>query len=150
MDASNMELLDRRGWTVLEASSEEPKEGDWGNSGLKEACIDGNIGTFWSTDWAQSHPQPPHWISFDLGQSVYIQGFAIQARKEGNDGPKVVVFEVSEDGSTWINAGEFKDIPAAGEYRSFLPQAVTGRFVKLTITAVNGGPHVTVSEFNLF
>ncbi|WP_294587833.1 discoidin domain-containing protein [uncultured Bacteroides sp.] len=150
MDASNMELLDRTGWTVLGASSEESKEGDWGNSGLKEACIDGSINTFWSTAWEQSHPQPPHWITFDLGQSTAIQGFAIQARKEGNDGPKVVKFEVSDDGQNWTNAGEFKDIPAAGEYRTFLPQAVTGHFVKITITAVNGGPHVTVSEFNLF
>lgn len=150
MDASNMELLDRTGWTVPGASSEEPKEGDWGNSGLKEACIDGSINTFWSTAWEQSHPQPPHWITFDLGQSTAIQGFAIQARKEGNDGPKVVKFEVSDDGQNWTNAGEFKDIPAAGEYRTFLPQAVTGHFVKITITAVNGGPHVTVSEFNLF
>ena len=150
MDASNMELLDRTGWTVLAASSEEPKEGDWGNGGLKEACIDGTINTFWSTAWEQSHPQPPHWITFDLGQSTYIQGFTIQARKEGADGPKVVVLEVSDDGQSWTNVGEFKDIPAAGEYRSFLPQAATGRFVKLTLTAVNGGPHVTVSEFNLF
>ena len=150
VDASNMELLDRSGWTVLAASSEEPKEGDWGNSGLKEACIDGTINTFWSTAWEQSHPQPPHWITFDLGQSTSIQGFAIQARQEGADGPKVIVLEVSDDGQSWINVGEFKDIPVTGEYRSFLPQTVTGRFVKLTITAVNGGPHVTVSEFNLF
>lgn len=150
MDASNMELLDRKEWSVLAASSEEPKEGDWGNGGLKEACIDGTINTFWSTAWEQNHPQPPHWITFDLGQSAYIQGFAIQARKEGADGPKVVVLEVSDDSKSWTNVGEFKDIPAAGEYRSFLPQPATGRFVKLTITAVNGGPHVTVSEFNLF
>lgn len=150
MDASNMTLLDRTGWMVLDASSEEPKEGDWGNSGLKEACIDGSIGSFWSTAWDQSHPQPPHWITFDLGKPTYIQGFAVQARKEGYDGAKVVIFEVSDDGQNWENAGELKDIPAAGEYRSFLPQAVTGQFVRLTITAVNGGPHVTVSEFNLF
>ena len=150
MDASNMELLDRTGWTVLAASSEEPKEGDWGNVVLKEACIDGTINTFWSTAWDQSHPQPPHWITFDLKKPTYIQGFAIQARREGYDGPKVVILEVSEDGQNWTNAGEFKDIPAAGEYRTFLPQAVTGQLVKLTITAVNGGPHVTVSEFNLF
>lgn len=150
MDASNMELLDRSGWTVLAASSEEPKEGDWGNGGLKEACIDGTINTFWSTAWEQSHPQPPHWITFDLGRSTQIQGFAIQARKEGNDGPKVVMLEVSDDGQSWANAGEFKDIPATGEYRSFLPQTITGRYVKITISAVNGGPHVTVSEFNLF
>lgn len=148
MDASNMELLDRTGWTVLDASSEEPREGDWGNSGLKEACIDGSLRTFWSTPWGS--PQPPHWITFDLGKPVNIQGFAIQARREGYDGAKVLVLEVSDDGQNWTHAGEFKDIPAAGEYRSFLPKAVTGRFVKITITAVNGGPHVTVSEFNLF
>lgn len=47
MDASNMELLDRTGWETLSASSEEPKEGDWGHSGLKEACLDGDLNTFW-------------------------------------------------------------------------------------------------------
>ncbi|MDE6528074.1 MAG: DUF1735 domain-containing protein, partial [Muribaculaceae bacterium] len=37
-DASGAVLFDRSNWTVLEASSEEPREGDWGHSGLKEAC----------------------------------------------------------------------------------------------------------------
>lgn len=66
IDASTMTLLDRSGWTVLDASSEEPREGDWGHSGLKEACIDGDMNTFWSSDWSTSHPQPPHWIMVDL------------------------------------------------------------------------------------
>lgn len=150
IDASNMELLDRSAWTVLEASSEEPREGDWGHSGLKEACIDGDLNTFWGTDWATSHPQPPHWIVFDLGAETDIQGIAIRAREEGYDGPKVLTLEVSDNGEDWTNAGDFKDIPAKGEFRSFLPEVVKGRFVKVIITAVNGGPHVTVSEFNLF
>ena len=150
MDASQMELLDRSAWTVLEASSEEPREGDWGHSGLKEACIDGDLNSFWGTDWATSHPQPPHWIVIDLGASTHIQGVAIQAREEGYDGPKTMYLEVSDNGTDWTNVGDFKDIPAAGQFRSFLPEAADGRFVKLTITSVNGGPHVTVSEFYLF
>lgn len=150
MDASQMELLDRSAWTVLEASSEEPREGDWGHSGLKEACIDGDLNSFWGTDWATSHPQPPHWIVIDLGASTHIQGVAIQAREEGYDGPKTMYLEVSDNGTDWTNVGDFKDIPAAGQFRFFLPEAADGRFVKLTITSVNGGPHVTVSEFYLF
>ena len=145
-----MELLDRTSWTVIEASSEEPREGDWGHSGLKEACIDGDIDTFWGTDWSTSHPQPPHWLVIDLGETTHIQGFAIQAREEGYDGPKTMYLEVSDNGTDWINVGEFKDIPSAGQYRSFLPEAADGKYVKFTITSVNGGPHVTVSEFNLF
>lgn len=150
LDASSMQLLDRSGWTVLDASSEEPREGDWGHSGLKEACIDGDIDTFWGSDWATNHPQPPHWIIVDLGKTTHIQGVAVQAREEGYDGPKTMYLEVSDNGSDWIMAGDFKDIPAAGQYRSFIPEAVDGRYVKLTITSVNGGPQVTVSEFNLF
>lgn len=150
MDASAMELLDRTGWTVLEASSEEPREGDWGHSGLKEACLDDDLNTFWGSDWATTHPQPPHWIIIDLGASTHIQGVAVQAREEGYDGPKTMYLEVSDNGTDWTMAGDFKDIPAAGQYRSFIPEAVDGRYVKLTITSVNGGPQVTVSEFNLF
>ena len=150
MDASNMELLDRTGWEALSASSEEPKEGDWGHSGLKEACLDGDLNTFWGTDWSTQHPQPPHWIVIDLKKTTHIQGFACQAREEGYDGPKEVTVEVSDDNATWTVAAKFKDIPAQGEFRSFLPAAVDGRYLKVTITAVNGGPHVTVSELNLF
>ncbi len=162
MDASNMELLDRSSWRVLAASSEEPHEGDWGHSGLKEACIDGDLNTFWGTDWATSHPQPPHWIVIDLGASTHIQGVAIQAREEGYDGAKTMTLEVCDDNAVWSDtgaewnsaawqtAGDFKDIPAAGQYRSFLPSATDGRYIRLTITSVNGGPHVTVSELNLF
>ena len=150
LDASSMTLLDRSAWTVLEASSEEPREGDWGHSGLKEACIDGDINTFWGSDWATSHPQPPHWIVVDLGKETHIQGVAVQGREEGYDSPKTMSLEVSDNGTDWTMAGEFKDIPAAGQYRSFIPEAADGRYVKLTITSVNGGPHVTVSEFHLF
>lgn len=150
LDASSMTLFDRSGWTVLEASSEEPREGDWGHSGLKEACIDGDLNTFWGSDWATNHPQPPHWIIVDLGKTTHIQGVAVQAREEGYDGPKTMYLEVSDNGSEWSMAGEFKDIPAAGQFRSFIPEAVDGRYVRLTITSVNGGPQVTVSEFHLF
>lgn len=150
LDASSMTLLDRSGWTVLAASSEEPREGEWGHSGLKEACIDGDLNTFWSTDWSTSHPQPPHWITFDLGENTHIQGIAIRAREEGYDGAKTMNLEVSDNGTDWTLAGEFKDIPAAGQYRSFIPEAVDARFVKLTITSVNGGPQLTVSEFYIF
>lgn len=150
IDASRMELFDRAEWEVTGVSSEEPKEGDWGNSGLKEACLDGNPGTFWSTAWELERPQPPHWIVIDLKQSFSIRGFACQARKEGADGPKAVTIEVSEDNRNWRTAASFEDIPAQGEFRSFFPEAVTGRYLKVTITAVNGGPQVTVSELNLF
>lgn len=150
MDASNMELLDRKGWVALSASSEEPKEGEWGHSGLKEGCLDGDMNTFWATDWSNQHPQPPHWIVIDMKQSVHIQGFACQARDEGYDGPKELTLEVSDDNVTWTIAAKFKDIPAQDEFRSFLPEAADGRYMKITITAVNGGPHVTVSEINLF
>lgn len=150
MDASSAALFNRSGWTVIAASSEEPREGEWGHSGLKEACIDGDTDTFWGSDWATDHPLPPHWIVFDLGEELKISGFAIQARAEGSDGPKELTMEVSGDGQTWIHAGDFQDIAEKGEHRSFLPGAVTGRYVRVTITAVHGGPHVTVSEFNLF
>lgn len=150
MDASGAALFDRRDWTVTAASSEEPHEGDWGHSGLKEACIDGDTNTFWSTDWSTDKPQPPHWIVFDLGEELKISGFAIQAREEGSDAPKNITLEVSSDGKTWNMAGEFNDLEAKGENRSFLPRSVNGRYLRLTITAVHGGPHVTVSEFNLF
>lgn len=150
LDASTMTLLDRSGWTVLDASSEEPREGDWGHSGLKEACIDGDLNTFWGSDWATNHPQPPHWIVVDLGKTTHIQGVAVQAREEGYDGPKTMYLEVSDNGTDWSMAGDFKDIPSAGQFRSFIPEAVDGRYVRLTITSVNGGPQVTVSEFHLF
>lgn len=150
MDPSGATLLDHNKWKVLAASSEEPREGEWGNSGLKEACIDDDLSSFWSTAWDASHPEPPHWIEFDLGEEVKISGFAIQPRKEGADGTKEMTLEVSNDRISWKPAGEFKDIEPRGEYRSFLPGSVTARYVRLTITAVHGGPHVTVSEFNLF
>lgn len=150
IDASNMELLSRTGWEVLDVSSEEPREGEWGNSGLKEACIDDDINTFWSTAWNESHPMPPHWIVIDMKEGVDAQGFSIRARKEGSDAPKELTVELSEDNENWIVAARFKDIPSQGEYRSFFPQPTFGRYLKITITAVNDGPHVTVGELALF
>ncbi len=149
-DPSGATLFDRSGWIITGVSSEEPREGEWGHGGMKEHCIDGDINTFWGTDWATDHPLPPHWITFDLGEELKISGFAIQAREEGSDGPATITLEVSNDGENWTDAGQYEDITARGEHRSFLRKPVTGRYVKLTITEVHGGPHVTVSEFNLF
>ncbi|NDV60140.1 hypothetical protein D0T85_18785 [Bacteroides sp. 519] len=150
MDASNMVLLDRSKWEVLEASSEEPREGEWGNSGLKEACIDGDNRSFWGSAWSDSHPQPPHWIIIDMKEKVEAQGLSIRARREGYDAAKELTVEVSDDNENWTVAAKIKDITAQGEFRAFFPEPVTGRYLKVTITAVSGGPHVTVSELALF
>lgn len=52
MDVSNMELFDCIGWEVLSVLFEELKEGDWGYSGLKEVCLDGDLNIFWGIDWS--------------------------------------------------------------------------------------------------
>lgn len=97
---------DKTAWTVIDFDSQEPKEG--GNpNGLARATIDGDLSTFWHTAWDLSKPTYPHFFTIDMGKTVNITTFQVFRRQGNGSGQTKHQFFVSEDGTTWIDAGTF-------------------------------------------
>jgi len=151
IDASDMILLDRKGWKIVDVSSEE-LNGEGANNGAAKYAFDGNGETFWHTQWQGGEPMPPHHITVDMGREVELKGFSYLTRNFGGAWPKECTIEVSKDGTNWEVAANFTGLPAAGatEFRSFFPNAVDARYFKMTITSGYGGTSTHVAEINVF
>lgn len=61
-DKSTVAKADKTGWTAT-ADSETPD--GWENTGKGSATIDGNINTYWHTDYSVVVPYP-HWVLIDM------------------------------------------------------------------------------------
>jgi len=73
--------LDRTGWTVAYADSEERD----GENGKAENAIDGEAETFWHTQWQKAAPTHPHYLVLDLGRSRAFAGFRYLPRPGDKD-----------------------------------------------------------------
>ncbi|MCQ5209109.1 discoidin domain-containing protein, partial [Bacteroides thetaiotaomicron] len=59
--------LERTGWEAIDCSAERADDG-----GGKAAVLDGNLSTYWHSQWGQEAPLP-HWILIDM-KKVYEIG----------------------------------------------------------------------------
>ncbi|HLU94674.1 MAG TPA: DUF4998 domain-containing protein [Membranihabitans sp.] len=103
-------LTDKSKWTITEVDSEEPAEGNADNphNGLAIAAIDGNLGTFWHTQWQSSQPDYPHYFILDLGET-YNVGAVESFRRRGNGSAQnLVQILISEDHENWMDKGTFE------------------------------------------
>ncbi|MBR8535074.1 DUF4959 domain-containing protein [Carboxylicivirga sediminis] len=99
------EQIDRTGWAVVDFSSEEPAEG--APNGLVTASFDGELGTFWHTQWNGGSPDYPHWFIIDMGQQVAVSKFECYRRQGDSRGQTKIQLLGSVDGITWTDYGEF-------------------------------------------
>ena len=102
--------LDHSGWSIVGCDSEEPKEAEWSDSpiaGLAQAAIDGNLTTFWHSQWDKAQPGYPHWFIVDMGREYVISSFVCSSRQGNNGGQTEHKFEVSLDGNNWSDMGTF-------------------------------------------
>lgn len=151
-DVNDMPFADRSQWTVIDFSSEEAN-GEGANNGRAIFAFDGDNGTFWHTQWNGGEPQPPHYVTVDMGTEQRMLGFSYMSRNHGAAWPQEIMMETSMDGDKWEDAGTYSDLPASGgtEFRTYFSGFKNARYFKLTISAVYGGSWSTaVAEINAF
>ena len=136
--------------------------------GALENLFDGNIGTFWCTQWSAAKPNPPHVLTIDLKDVYEVHGVALTARVDLTDGMVSKIrhgmvhkcdISMSYDNLTWIPAGEFQNPFITGknpETQIFFDQAFHGRYIKINVTSCydeNGAVgfyQCGLGEFNLY
>ncbi|MGQ7869840.1 DUF4998 domain-containing protein [Sunxiuqinia sp. sy24] len=118
--------IDRSDWAVTDLSTEEPAEG--GNpNGLAIAALDGDLGTYWHTQWSGGSPGYPHFFVVDMKEQVKI--LAVECfRRQGDDrGQTKYKIHTSDDGINFEEQGtfDFDNTSDAGQVvsLSFMPEA---------------------------
>ncbi len=132
VDLSNYPYeLGKDDWTVESYSSQVATQ-------PVENAIDGDNNTYWESLSSADGQDYPHEFVIDMHNQVLISQFIAIRRTSNFDGPRVVQFLVSNDGSTWTDLGEhtFKyyykdpqkyDVDTDGvSYRYFKFVAVSG------------------------
>jgi beta-galactosidase len=86
---AELNLLDDKGatisrakWKIPYVDSEELDSED----GRAENMLDGDIGTFWHTEWGNAQPKHPHAVIIDLGEVKTIGGIRFSPRSDGSHG----------------------------------------------------------------
>ncbi|GAB3654071.1 DUF1735 domain-containing protein [Echinicola sediminis] len=134
------EAFDRSEWSILDVSSEEVV-GEGENNGNAKHALDGDIGTFWHTQWYGASPGLPHVIAVDMAESRLLSGFSFVQRQNRSSGNVNEIFiELSEDGENWqqveLFPGNLPDDNANNHV--FLKSPQNARYFRVTITSTHG------------
>jgi hypothetical protein len=120
------EKIDKTNWEIVDFSTEEPAKG--GGNGVASAAIDGDINTFWHTQWSGGSPGYPHFFTVDMKEIVKIN--KIETFRRSGDARGQTRFEIhtSIDGVSYTSQGAFNYDPnaASQSYQlASLPMRVT-------------------------
>ncbi|WP_316816353.1 BT_3987 domain-containing protein [Pedobacter nyackensis] len=130
-------IMDKTAWSLVDVSDEETV-GEGPNNGRAIFAIDASSDTYWHTVYRPVALPPPHWLEVDTKTAHLFHGFKIKGRSDADSGnPSNITVELSDDGQTWVNAGEFT-LANKLENSIYLPEFKTARYFKLTITATHG------------
>jgi hypothetical protein len=127
--------VDKTGWTIAEFSSEEAS-GEGADNGQAKHAIDTNSETFWHTQWDGAQPPYPHSITINLNTDQIIKGFTFLHRTAKYNGrPKEITIEISTDGTTFENLGDFTLNDNTAKQLIELITPVTAHYYKLTVAS---------------
>jgi hypothetical protein len=152
----DVQEVDKSDWTIDSFSSEEAS-GEGANNGQAKHAIDGNSETFWHTQWNSRQPTYPHSITINLNTEQTIKGFTFLPRSNKYNGrPKEISIEISNDGTTFENLGNFTLGDGTVKQLIELNTPVSANYFKLTVSSgyKEGGSEAVffthISEINIF
>lgn len=133
------------GCVVYDTDSEETINADMG----KEKAADGDLNTYWHTNWYDDNTTHPHFITIDLGQQRDLVGFSYQGRQTGTTGMVKDYVLFGWDGSSWqeLSRGSFQKstLKQSVDFDSFRSRYLYFR----TLSEVDGKRWASVAEFTV-
>ena len=135
-------------WTVFYVDSEELIGGSYPATN----AIDGNIETFWHTQWSEPVGTFPHELQVDMGENFLVNSISMLPRQDGNPSGRFAGYEIlySLDGLTWTSAdtGTWENTPDE-KIEFFTP--VKARYLSLKgRSEVYGNVYGALAEFKAF
>lgn len=140
--------LDRTGWSA-EANTEEPN-GEGAGNGVAGCALDGNLSTFWHSQWQGGSPAPPHELIIDTQQEhTFSQLGMMQRQHDTNKDTKIGEFYVSSDKVNWTKVGGFT-MEQIYEEQIFGITPTKGRYIKIKILQSYRDPYSSLSEVYVY
>ncbi|MDR0977204.1 MAG: DUF1735 domain-containing protein [Prevotellaceae bacterium] len=136
--------LNRAGWSA-EANTEEPS-GEGAGNGVAGCILDGNLSTYWHSQWNGGNHSLPHEIIVDAKQEYTFTQFAMSQRQNTSytdtGGGE---FLVSSDKVSWVKAGDFS-MQKILDQQIFSVIPTKGRYFMIRITRSNRDLNCSLSE----
>lgn len=150
-DLKDYTNYDRTNWKVIDFSSQEAN-GEGPGNGRAIFALDGDINTYWHTQWQGATPGPPHHITVDMGEVKTLHGLSFLDRQGDQSGkPNEVNIQVSTDNVTWTNAGTLTLQNTKDLQTQFLPNGFSdARYVKVVINSSYNASYTHLAELNAF
>lgn len=138
------------GWSALACSDETASDG-----GGIASLIDGDLNTYWHSQWEGGDAPLPHWVVIDMASSKKISGLEV-FRRAGNKDAKTIQFFVNDNpdaangGWAKIAEGVFED---ADGLSISVPESVNtskGRYLKIVLPDSNREPYISLAEVRVY
>ncbi len=136
--------FDRSSWSIT-ANTEE-KSGEGVGNGVATSLLDGNINTFWHSQWQGGSINLPHELVVDVKEVVTFSHIGLTERQHAQyKDVKAGEFFVSSDKQTWTSVGKFK-AEQVYENQIFPITPTKGRYFKIQITESNREQNSSLAE----
>lgn len=155
---SSIDLYTPAYWAIQSYSTEEPT-GEGAPNGLITALIDGNLNTFWHTQWSAQQKEPPHEVVLDLGavtgSPLTFSKIRMAHRQNLSTRVKNLYVEYSNDLNIWtpVPGSPFAPANVAGYISLPLGTNITARYVRLRVPTradvVSNNQFVAMAEFGV-
>lgn len=126
------------------ASSNASVSGDEGGA---DFLIDGNIDTYWHSNWSAPAAELPHWVQVDMGVDYYVNQVEMWRRGGTNNDIKTCTLQLSTDGVSWEDIETYEFSEATDKQRTTtLATPRRARYVRYYITESNRPPYAGIAE----
>ena len=128
----------REGWQISTSSSE--------NDSPASNMLDGNINTFWHSQWQSAKPEHPHTITIIMKEATTIRGLSFVQRQSLHGAINQFEIEVSSDGTTWEPQGIHNLAYTSRRQFIYLPQTKSVKMfrIKTVSNHTNSDPEIAV------
>ncbi|WP_200975991.1 discoidin domain-containing protein [Echinicola sp. 20G] len=143
------EIFDKSDWEIVDFSSEEAV-GEGSANGQAIFVLDGDVSTFWHSQWYGASPAFPHHFTIDMKEVKVVSRVELFRRQNNGTGMTKFRIEGSLDNESWEVLGEFDfDNQTNDGQRYRLPSNPEIRYIKMVATE---GPnnYTHLGEFNVF
>jgi hypothetical protein len=125
VDLKTALMLDfkKAGWRIAGVSGEE-------TGYVADNIIDNNSNTSWHS---QASGAFPHWVTIDMVNPKFIDGFYYINYPGNGNGAKNVKFEISNDNTNWTTVLQTEVGESYLRQRLELSQTVVGRYLKISV-----------------
>jgi len=142
----------KESWSVIDFSSEED-QGEGAINGFAHNVLDGDPDTFWHSCWyactAEETTAYPHWITFDMKESLTLNGIIFYQRQSNTRAAKDVEILISADNKTWESLGDFVLQESTEEQQLEFENEVQAQYVKVLIkTGWDGTDFAAMGEIS--